>query len=334
MRLNYFFLNKKQKIMNSRRRSGEGGEGAFSLSDFGIPDPFLVNLTLQQKSKLIQLGIPVDSITLEIPTNPYYIEDSKGHSEVRDLVTITQYPFTSWRQAIVRRKRMDDFPKFVKTVLTSLKNGEKIKSIQRKKDQLTFNMTGIKFPQIIQMAEKVQANKTRKVEIQKQLQKLRQKMKKLQQQTVVSQDQSRVHQQQLRGLQQLRQRFERQLQQFDEEYQWLNDNLPLSVRRKIQEQERVQKQETQIARAFQQFQAQQDAILNQQDTKRTHGVRLAQQQFLAKILQDQQQAQQAQQDQVVSLARKHGSFPVFDQDQIAQAFQQHMKPYEDMMNTW
>jgi hypothetical protein len=283
------------------------------------PNPYLANLTQQQKLKLIQLGLPVDNITLEIPTDPYYIEDETGYSEVRDLQSIAPpHNYTSlYRRPIVKGKRMDDFPKFVKTVLTSLKNGEKIKSIQRKKDKLTFNVTGIKFPQIVQMAEKVQANKTRKVEIQKQYKQLLQKMKKLQQQTVASQDQSRVHQQQLRGLQQLRQRFERQLQQFDEEYRWLNDNLPLSVRRKIQKQE----QEAQIARAFQQFQA-------QQDVKRTHGVRLAQQQFLAKILQDQQYSQQ---DQAVSLARKHGSFPVFDEDQIAQAFQQHMKPIENMI---
>jgi hypothetical protein len=247
--------------MNSRQRSGEGGGGggAFSLSDFGIPDPFLVNLTQQQKSKLIQLGLPVDSITFEIPTDPYYIEDKKGNSEVRDLKTIIKYPYTSWRQSIVKRQRMNDFPKFVKSVLTSLKHGEKIKSIQRKKDQLSFNMTGIKFPQIVQMAEKVQANKTRKVEIQKQYKQLLQKMKKLQQQTVASQDQSRVHQQQLRGLQQLRQKFATQLQQFDAEYQWLYDNLPLSVRRKIQKQE----QEAQIARAFQQFQEYQDPAFQQ-----------------------------------------------------------------------
>lgn len=294
------------------------------------PNPYLANLTQQQKLKLIQLGLPVDNITLEIPTDPYYIEDETGYSEVRDLQSIAPpHNYTSlYRRPIVKGKRMDDFPEFVKTVLTSLKNGEKIKSIQRKKDKLTFNMTGIKFPQIVQMAEKVQANKTRKVEIQKQYKQLLQKMKKLQQQTVASQDQSRVHQQQLRGLQQLRQRFERQLQQFDEEYRWLNDNLPLSVRRKIQKQE----QEAQIARAFQQFQAQQDPAfqqyLDQLDVKRTHTIKQAQQQFLAKILQDQQYSQQ---DQAVSLARKHGSFPVFDEDQIAQAFQQHMKPIENMI---
>jgi len=257
---------------------------------------------------------------LSIPEDPYYVIDADGNGEYRDSSGLLNYnKVTSTKKPIVSKIRIPYLQKLLREALDRKRRGENI-YIKRRGATLTIESQS---QQVGALEHRLWENRTRHAQLQTLKKQLQQKMRKVSQQSIVNQDQKRINQYQLEELYQMQDRFNTQMAQIDQQYQRLQKQSP-GLQRRLRAQ---QQQDRQAQIDFQQ-QAQQADLIDA--VRHTHQKRLAQEQFLQEM-----QAQMQSQEIQAFLRQVMGEdYLKYDREQeIARAFEDHMRPYEDMQRT-